>query len=332
VTELWPAGFPRIPEADWTASPIETLARKYDSVEHHGWYRNLEPTIDELRATLRDGDVVCDYSGGTGILADRLFHAAPALRAGVLIVDSSPKFLRLALEKLRGDDRLGFRLIEFLRAERRLQRLDEVLEPPMLTRGLDALVSTNAIHLYYDLPDTIASWLRALKPGAPVLVQSGNIRNPDAAPGTWIIDETVEAIQAIALELVRSDPRFTAYRAITEDGARMAKYDDLRKKYFLPVRPLAYYLEVFRAAGMTIERVACHPIEARLVEWFEFLAAYHDGVLGWVGGVDKLEGRAPTDEAVRDRLALMRLSLDRLFDRKDAFRASWTYVTCRTPR
>ncbi len=327
---FWPDGFERIPDGEWTALPIGTLARKYDSVEHHGWYSNLEPTIDELRETLRDGDLVCDYSGGTGILADWLLRACPDLRAGVVIVDSSPKFLRLALEKLRGDERVGFRLIEFLRGERRLQWLDETLGAPLLARKLDALVSTNAIHLYYDLPETVASWVRALRPGAPVLVQSGNVRNPDAPEGTWIIDETVEAIHDIAVDLVRSDPMWTAYRANVDDAPRMGRYDDLRRKYFLPVRPLEHYLDVFRGAGLTVERVACRAIEARVFEWFEFLAAYHDGVLGWVGGTEKLEGAPPSAEAVLDRLALMRLALDRLFDRRDAFRASWSYITCRT--
>jgi SAM-dependent methyltransferase len=331
MTPLWPAGFARIPDADWTAQPIGTLARKYDSVEHHGWYRNLEPTIDELGAVLRDGDLVCDYSGGTGILADRLFRARPDLRAGVVIADSSPKFLRLAVEKLRDDDRVAFRLIQFVRDARRLQWLDEALDPPLVARRLDALVSTNAVHLYYDLAETVASWLRALRPGAPVLVQSGNIRNPDAPGGTWIIDETVEAIADVAVELVQTDPAWIAYRDDVADAARMARYADLRRKYFLPVRPLDHYVDVFHAAGLAVERVVCRPIDARVLEWFEFLAAYHDGVLGWVGGVDKLEGTPPSDEAVRDRLALMRQALDRLFDRRDAFRASWTYLTCRAP-
>lgn len=331
MNSLWPAGFERIPSAAWTAQPIETLARKYDSVEHHGWYRNLEPTVAELCATLRDGDLVCDYSGGTGILADQLLRAIPDRRVGVLIVDSSPKFLRLALEKLGGDDRVAFRLIEFRRDERRLERLDEVLAGPLLERRLDALVSTNAVHLYYDLPETVASWVRALRPGAPLLVQSGNVRNPDAAHGTWIIDETVEAIQAIARELVEREPEWSAYRAGLADPERMARYDDLRRKYFLPVRPLDYYRGVFTAAGLSVERVTCRAIDARLVEWFEFLAAYHDGVLGWVGGVDKLEGRPPTAEALRDRLALMRRALDRLFGGADGFLASWTYVTARAP-
>jgi SAM-dependent methyltransferase len=331
MSALWPAGFARVPDATWTASPIGALARKYDSVEHHGWYQNLEPTLDQLAGLLADGDLVCDFSGGTGILADRLLRRRPELQAGIVIVDSSPKFLRLAVEKLGGDERVAFRLIEFKKDERRLERLDEVLDAPLRARGLDALVSTNAVHLYYDLPETVASWTRVLRPGATVLVQSGNLRNPDAPAGTWIIDETVEALQAHVLDLVREDATWSAYRAAAADPARMARYADLRRKYFLPVRPLDHYLDVFRGAGLVVERVVCRAIDARLVEWFQFLAAYHDGVLGWIGGVEKLEGTAPTEDAVRDRLALMRLALDRLFDRKDSFRAAWTYVTARRP-
>ena len=119
MSSPWPPGVPRVPDAAWTALPIESLAKKYDSVEHHGWYQNLEPTLDELADLLRDGELLCDYSGGTGILADRLLRRRPELRAGVVIVDSSPKFLRLALEKLKDDERVAFRLIDYRKDERR---------------------------------------------------------------------------------------------------------------------------------------------------------------------------------------------------------------------
>ena len=109
----------------------------------------------------------------------------------------------------------------------------------------------------------------------------------------------------------------------------MAKHAEQRRKYFLPVRPLSYYLDVFRAGGLTVERVECRAIEARVVEWFEFLAAYHDGVLGWVGGTEKVDGAPPRPDAVRDRLALIRRALDHLFSRGDSFRAAWTYVTAK---
>ncbi|MCZ6670773.1 MAG: methyltransferase, partial [Acidobacteria bacterium] len=191
MSSIWPDGFERIPTGDWASKPVEQLALGYDTVEHHGWYRNLEPTLRHLENNLTPGDILLDYSGGTGILAERLFQRLPDLRFGLLIIDSSPKFLRLALEKLRHSDRAGFRLIRFLRPAKRLQFVHEVLEGTLLDRGIDLLVSTNAIHLYYDLPGTLNSWAKVLKPGGRIHIQSGNIRNPEAGPEEWIIDETV---------------------------------------------------------------------------------------------------------------------------------------------
>lgn len=316
----WPAGFRRVPDEPWVSSPIETLALKYDTVETHGWYRNLEPTVDELAAYLRDGFVLVDYSGGTGILADRLLKRVPRLAAGLLLVDASPKFLRLALEKLGHDGRVAFRWIRYLKEERRLERLDEVVPEGF---AADAIVSTNAIHLYYGLDETLLSWRKVLKPSGRAFVQSGNIRNPAAGDGEWIIDETVEAIHRAALEIVREEGRWAAYRGV----ANMAAYDDLRAKYFLPVRPLDHYVGALRGAGFRIESVRNRTIEAGVDEWYDFLAVYHEGVLGWVGGAEKIEGRPPSEDAVRDRLALIRAAMDRVFEGRDRFDCCWTYVT-----
>ena len=66
-------------------------------------------------------------------------------------------------------------------------------------------------------------------------------------------------------------------------------------------------------------------------EWYEFLCAYHDAVLGWVGGTRRIEGTPPTAEAVRDRLRLIRQAIDLLFGPRPTFRACWTYITCTYP-
>ena len=70
-------------------------------------------------------------------------------------------------------------------------------------------------------------------------------------------------------------------------------------------------------------------IEARVSEWFEFLTAYHDAVLGWVGGTAN-RWRQPTP-AVRDRLHLIRHAMETLFGGRPSFNACWTYVTARKP-
>lgn len=316
----WPAGFQRIPGDPWASGPLETLALKYDTVERHGWYSNLEPTVEEVAGFLRDGHVLVDYSAGTGIFVDRLLRRVPEIAAGFLLVDASPKFLRLALEKLGHDGRVAFRWIRYLKEERRLERLDEVVPAGFLA---DAITSTNAIHLYYGLDETLASWRKVLRKGGRAFVQSGNIRNPAAAPGEWIIDETVDAIHEAAMAIVAEEPRWAAYR----DVANMKAYDELRAKYFLPVRPLDHYLRALRGAGFSIEAVANRTIEASVAEWYDFLAVYHEGVLGWVGGVEKIEGKAASEEAVKDRLTLIRAAMHRVFKGRDRFDCCWTYVT-----
>lgn len=325
----WPPAFSRVPDEAWASASIEALARGYDTVERHGWYENLEPTVDRLTEWLGDDSIVLDYSGGTGILADRLFRRAPQTRSGMLIVDSSPKFLRLALEKHGADERVAFRLIRFHKATRSLDTVDEVVGGSMLERGVDVLVSTNAVHLYYDLVDTLRSWKRVVRPSGRVHVQSGNIRNPDAPPGSWIIDETVESVHAAAIEIVRDDDRYAGYRDVLDDAERMSAYDRLRQAYFLPVRPLAHYLDALDEAGFETDRVEARVVPARTHEWREFLSVYHEGALGWIGGAAKIEGAAATEEAVGDRLELLGTALDRVLGGAATFDACWTYVDCR---
>ena len=321
----WPAGFRRVPADDWVEQPPETLALTYDTVREHGWYSNLDPTVESLADALAPGDILLDYSGGTGILAERLLARLPGAEIGTLIVDASPKFLRVALDKLGDDERVAFRLIRYLKDAGRLQTVQEVVEEPLLERGFDAVASTNAIHLYYDLDETLRSWHEALRPGGRAFVQSGNIGVPELPEGAWIIDETVVAIDAAAAEIVRSDERYAAYRAGLDDAERRERYAELRRKFFLPVKPLSHYLSAFGRAGFIVSSVEHRVIDAGRDDWREFLSAYHEGVLGWVGGSERIEGRPPTEEAVADRLRLLRESVDRVFP-EPSFPAVWTYI------
>ncbi|MFQ5717913.1 MAG: class I SAM-dependent methyltransferase [Acidobacteriota bacterium] len=325
----WPPGFRRIPQEPWVRRPLDELARGYDTVEHHGWYRNLEPTLATLSGRIEDGRIVMDYSGGTGILAQKLLERLPGCSFGVLIVDSSPKFLRLAVEKLGASERVAFRLIRYLKEEKRLQLIDEVIEPVLRERRVDILVSTNAIHLYYELPRTLSSWRQILADDGWLHVQSGNIRNPDAPEGEWIIDETVEAIHAAGMEIVRREDRFSAFRPVLDDPGRMRLHDALRRKYFLPVRPLDYYETALRDAGFSHIEASRVTIDARVNEWRDFLSVYHDGVLGWAGGTRKIEGRQPAPEVIDARLALLAAAMEQVFAGRETFAASWTYLDAR---
>jgi len=327
----WPAGFARIPDEDWTRQPVDVFGLRYDTVENHGWYRNLDPTVEDLARYLEEGQLLIDYSGRTGILLDRLQLRIFDRRVGMLIVDSSPKFLRVALDKFGGDERVGLRLLRWRKEEKRLDFLDEAIGHELTARGADAITSTNAIHLYMDLPETIASWARVIRPGGRVFVQSGNIRNPQARPSEWILDETVWAIHEVAMGLVRNDPRYAAYRPLLDDEARMQAHVAYRDRVFLPVRPLDYYVGCLEGAGFTVEAVTARTIETSVEDWFEFLTAYHEAVLGWLGGSAKVDGTPATTEAERDRLALIRHAMDTLLGGRKSFRCCWTYINCVRP-
>jgi len=199
----------------------------------------------------------------------------------------------------------------------------------MIARGVDAIVSTNAIHLYYDLPETLASWTRTLRPGGRVFVNSGNIRNPRARPNEWILDETVWVIDEVAEGLVRTDARYAAYRQALDDEERMAAHRAHRDRVFLTPRPLQFYLDALDEAGLSVESVREETIEASVDDWFELMRTYHDAVLGWIGGTAKVDGSGPSPEAMEDRLALIRHSMDILFGGRRDFRACWTYITAR---
>ena len=321
----WPAAFPRVPQEDWVEQPVDAFGLHYDTVENHGWYRNLDLTVEQLAEDLRDGHVLIDYSGGTGILLDRLRLRIFDRQVGMVIVDSSPKFLRVALDRLRGDERVAFRRLRYLRDEKRLQYVDEALGDGFPVG--DVLVSTNAIHLYDDLEQTLRAWARVLRPGGRVRINSGNVRNPRAGENEWIIDETVYVVHEVATGLVRTNPRWAAYRDVLDDPERMQSYLDWRDRVFLAPRPLDRYVDVLRAAGFAVDEVTERTIEARVEEWYEFLAAYADAALGWIGGSAKVDGEPTAPGEAADRLEVLRESLDTIFGGRPTFQCCWTYIT-----
>ncbi len=322
---VWPAGFERIEDDPWTRQPLSDLARGYDLLGGHGWYDNLNPTVDEVLEFLGDGHIVVDYSGGTGLLGDRLLARAGDRSIGILNVDASAKFLRLDLEKHGNDPRTAFRLIRYQPEVRRLESLDEVVGMHLL-RGVAAIVSANAIHLYYDLADTLRAWRRVLRPGGRAVIQSGNIAPEHPDTGEWIIDETVHALAAEAAKIVAEDDSFAAYRPALSDAVCMESHDALRKRYFLPVRPLKTYTSALVAAGFEIISTREQVFDVDVGEWMEFLGVYHDGIVGWMGGSPKVEGTEPSPEAVSDRLRVLRMAADRVFDGA-SFPARWVYIT-----
>jgi SAM-dependent methyltransferase len=325
---VWPVGFTRIPDEDWASAPLAESAVNYDNTGDHGWNRNLDPTVAQALSVLDENKRLLDYSCGTAILAERILREID-YPVGVLNVDASAKFLRVAVDKFGHDERVAFRLLDRVAGEQRLRRLDEVADAELIDCGIDVVTSTNAIHLYHDLAETFGTWRQVLRPGGLALICSGNVHNPARGPDEWIIDETVASINEIAATTVATEPLFARYRESLADSSRMAAHKAFRDKVFIAVRPLEQYLDALSGAGFRVLNVFERTVPVSIRDWAEALASYHDAVLGWVGGTRRVEGEPPSDSAVRDRLFLIHHSLQRLFGHDETFPASWTYITCR---
>jgi ubiquinone/menaquinone biosynthesis C-methylase UbiE len=321
----WPPGFDRVPKEDWTRAALDPLGERYASMAAHRWYTNLDLTREQLSQTLAPGQILIDYSGGTGILARQVVDAIPGV--GIVIVDASPRFLRVALEQLGDEPRVAFRLLHHEPGEsKRLQPLDEAVGPALVERGADALVSTNAVHLYTDLVDTFQAWSRVLRPGGRVFVQSGDIRNPEGRPREWLISEVVEKVREVAKEIAARDPRFDAYRAVLEDSERMARYDALWRMVFPPLRSVGDYRDALAKAGFRVGGTVTRTIDVGVLEWYEATSVYPD-LLAWVGGSPRVDGHRPTPSQLQDRLDLLKQAFLAVFPDRDVYQSTWTYLT-----
>ena len=312
-----------MPDEDWTNRDVDEAGIAYDHVDAHGWYRNLDLTVEDLARTLRDGDLLLDYSGGTGILLDRLRLRVFDRRVGVVIVDASAKFLRVALEKYQGDPLVALRLLRYLK--RREAAADgstrcstsSSTRSPARTRSTSTRTSRRR---------SARGW-RALRPGGGVFINSGNIRNPRAKPAEWILDETVWVINDLAEGLVRSDPQYVHYREAVDDVERMKAHADYRDRVFLRRGRSTSTSARSSDAGFEVLDVREETIEARVSEWFEFLSRLprRGARLGRRHAADRR--RRATPGAVRDRLHLIRHAMETLFGGRPSFNACWTYIT-----
>lgn len=305
---------------------ISDFALDYDNVKNHTWYDNLDYLISLSKSYFNGDDFIMDYSCGTGIFPERLI-AQTSDYPKILMVDSSPKYLSLAYNKFADNDKFYFRLMNFLRTEKRLQRLEEIFEDNY-QNFLNGIVCTNAIHLYPNIYETIDSWNKMLLKGGKLLINSGNIYNPMMNSQSKLIDQTVEEINNVSSEIVRGESRYNKYYEYIENMDYKNKHDELRKKYFLPVRDINEYVEALRRNNFKIIEIKAIDLDVKVSEWYDFLKVYHEGVLGWVGGAEKITGIKPTNEQITDRLDLIKESLQIIFNGDNNFKACWNYIVC----
>ena len=301
-------------------SNLTEFALGYDDVKHHNWYDNLDYLIDLSKQFFSKDSFIMDYSCGTGIFCERLDEAG--ITPNVLMIDASLKYLRLSYEKFKDIPSYSFRLLD-LKKSIGESIIDDV------NGKLDGIVCANAIHLYPTIDETISEWNKLLKKGGKLLINSGNINNPKMKkPSSVLIDQTVNDIFSTSFDIVKNNKSYHQYLDKLSDTIYMEKYIELKDKYFLPIRDIEYYTDSLYKNGFIINEIKTLDVKSNVKEWYDFLKVYDDGILGWIGGVQKVSGNTPNLTDIQNRLDIMEEALNIIFDNNKDFNASWNYIIC----
>ncbi len=313
--------------AGWTRKRIDPGGAAYDSFGAASWYSNLDPLVTALRPYLSKPSLIVDYAGGTGLLVDRLVAAPSDLHSRIVVADTSPKFLRVAIQKFRRNPRVAFRLLRLSGTPGRSSPLVSALGAKLSARGADAVVCANAVHLFGDLPGTFSDWYACLRPGGLLALGSGNILASAEGRPEMTIDSTVVA----ARQRVRDEyqqRRFRSPQAHRNESAtaRSAAHDAYFRRVFPPARSLDCYLDALSKAGFVDCQYFVRPVSVRVSDWVGFLSAYEDPIVGFIGGSTKVDGRPPSYRQVAERKRLLGSAVRQLFLGQSDFNVLWTYI------
>lgn len=301
-------------------SPITEFALGYDEVKHHTWYDNLDYLIKVSDSLFSNDSFIMDYSCGTGIFCERIDNVG--LAPSVLMVDASLKYLRLAYEKFKDVPSYSFRLLDLKK-----NMCESIVDN--IDGNLDGIICANAIHLYPTIDETISGWNKLLKKGGKLLINSGNIDNPKMKTLTSVlIDQTVNDIFKLSFDIVRSNKEYSLYLDKLSDVNYIEKYAELKNRYFLPIRNIDYYIDSLYKNGFIINEIKTIDIKTTVKEWFDFLKVYDEGILGWIGGVEKVSGDIPSVTDIQNRLDIMETAMNMIFNDNKNFAASWNYIIC----
>jgi hypothetical protein len=108
----------------------------------------------------------------------------------------------------------------------------------------------------------------------------------------------------------------------------MEKYNQLKNKYFLPIRNIEYYTSSLYENGFIINEIKTIDVKSNVNEWFDFLKVYDEGILGWIGGVEKVSGDIANLVDIQNRLDIMEEAINIIFNNNNNFSANWNYIIC----
>ncbi len=297
----------------------------HDAVSNAEYYVAILDELMKIAAPkIKNNDIVVDFGAGTGVSALRLLEFMKA-NAKLWLVDNSPAWLGKAYDVIPNKNVSCFLL----------EKTPDGYASLSDTVGVgivDHVISANTVHLVPGIDEVFAGISEALKVGGYFFFQSGNITRHNRPDGALMVDNSVKRVHDIALQIVRTDARFAAYRKDLDE--RISMNESQRKFVFPEPRPIEFYLESLKKAGFEYQNPDFKLFKVKYADWLNFLRVrrLQAGILPEIGGHD------PTPQEESDRDALITMATNMLFKElretnkladKESFTIEVVYVTAR---
>ena len=273
--------------------PVSRGAAAYhDAVSNADYYITI---LDELMKILgpkiKENEIVVDFGAGTGVSALHLLKHLK-VEINLWLVDNSAAWLGKAYEVLGSKQNVKCFLLE--KKGKGYATLSETIG----SKVADHVISANTVHLIPDIEETFKGIAQVLKDNGTFTFQSGNITRNKRPEGALMVDDTVRRVHNIAIEIVKNDNRFSAYK---KDIDQSIKANEPQRKFVFPdPRTINVYLSALKRAGFKHQEPHYKLFKVKYSDWLNFLRVrrLQAGILPEIGGNEPSQ----KEEADRDQI------------------------------
>ncbi len=273
----------------------------HDAVFKSTWIKDIVHELAKLAdKKINNGDIVVDFGAGTGTSALFLLQNLKK-DVQLWLVDNSPSWLGKAYEVLNERPNVEYFILE------KKGNSYATLADTIGYGAADHVISANTVHLIPNISEVFAGISTALKKNGTFTFQTGNFVRKGRPMGALMIDDTIKTVHDMAIDFVRRDDEFTAYREGLNE--RIEHEEQQRKLVFPEPRPIEIYLDALKKADFMHEAPIYIPVKVHYSDWLNFLRVkrLQAGILPEIGG------KEPSPKEENDRDVLITRSALKLF-------------------
>ena len=264
----------------------------HEAVANSTWIKDIiYELVGIISPKIKNEDIVVDFGAGTGTSAMLMLKYLEQ-KINLWLVDNSHSWLTKAYEILNKNSNVEYFILE---------KKDEGYATLAETVGngvVDHVISANTVHLIHDIKETFTGISLALKNSGTFTFQTGNFIRKGRPEGALMIEDTVKTVHDIAIETVRTNPEFAAYRKGLDK--RIGEEAQQRKFVFPDPRHIEFYLDILKRTGFSHQEPVYTPVKVMYNDWLNFLRVrrLQAGILPEIGGKEP----SPKEEQDRDTL------------------------------